>query len=77
LKLAVTPEGMPLAESEIEPSNPPEVVEVMVDVPLAPCWTETEVGLAVRVKAGVAPATVSEMVVEAVSPPPFPVTVIV
>ena len=37
LKLAVTPEGKPLADSAIAPSNPPEAVAVIVDVPWPPC----------------------------------------
>lgn len=76
LKLAVTPEGMPLADKAMELLYPPETAAVMVDVPLDPCWTLTEVGLAVSVKLGVEPEeTVRETVVVCVTPPPVPVMV--
>jgi hypothetical protein len=77
LKPAVTPEGRPLADRAMALLNPPEMAAVILDVPLAPCCAVTEVGLAVRVKLGVAAEeTVSETVVVSVSPPPVPVTVI-
>ena len=76
LKLAVTPEGMPLADRAMELLYPPETAAVMVDVPLDPCCTVTEPGLAVSVKLGVEPEdTVSEIGVVCVTPPPVPVTV--
>lgn len=78
LKVAVTPVGIPLADSAIAELNPPETAVVTVELPLAPCTTETEVGEAASVKAGTgADVTVSEMVAECVIPPPVPVTVIV
>jgi hypothetical protein len=59
-------------------SNPPEIAAVMVEVPLDPAWTVTELGLGVSVKLGVLPVeTVSETVVVWVSPPPVPVMVTV
>jgi hypothetical protein len=50
----------------------------MVELPLLPCATETDVGEAEIVKAGVLDeVTVSETVVVCVIPSPVPVTVIV
>lgn len=78
LKVAVTPVGWPLADNATAELNPPETVVVIVELPLLPCTTETEVGEAERVNAGVAAAvTVSEIVAVCISPPPEPVTVIV
>jgi hypothetical protein len=78
LKLTVTPVGCPLADSATAELKPPETVVVMVELPLLPCTTETEVGEAASVNAGVAVAvTVSETVAVWVRPPPVPVTVIV
>lgn len=77
-KVAVTPAGVPLADMAMALSKPPEIAAVMVDVPFDPSATESEVGLAVRVKPGVLPVeTVSETVVVWVTPPPTPVTVMV
>lgn len=77
LKVAVTPVGRPLADSATAELNPPETVVVMVDVPLLPCATDTEVGEAASVKAGVAAAvTVSETVAVCVMLSPVPVIVI-
>jgi len=53
LKLTVTPAGWPLAVKAIAASNPPETAVVIVEVPLLPTTTETEVGEAESVKAGV------------------------
>ena len=50
LKVGVTPVGCPLADKAMDESKPPVTAEVMVDVPLAPCATETELGEADRVK---------------------------
>ena len=55
--------------------KPFETVVVIVLVPLAPCWTETEVGEAEIAKAG--ESTVRVTVEVCVMPPPAPVTVIV
>jgi hypothetical protein len=77
LKLAVTPVGAPDADRAIAELKPPETAVVMVEAPLLPCTTETEVGEAVSVKAGLATAvTVSEIAADSVRPPPVPVTVI-
>ena len=50
LKLTVTPDGWPLALSEIAELNPPVTELVMVEVPALPCTTETELGEADRLK---------------------------
>ena len=61
LNPTVTPDGWPLAESAIAELKPPETVVVTVELPLLPSFTDTEVGKAASVKAGVAAAaTVSE-----------------
>jgi hypothetical protein len=77
LKLTVTPEGAPLDDREIALLSPPEMLDVMVEVPLDPCSTVTELGLAVNVKLGEEPEeTVSESMVVWVWPPPAPRMVI-
>lgn len=76
LKEAVTPVGIPVADNAIAELKPPETVVVMVDVPLLPAVTETEVGEAASVKAGVAAAvTVNETDVVWVMLSPEPVMV--
>jgi hypothetical protein len=76
LKLTVTPVGWPLADKLIVLLKPPETAVVIVDVPLLPCATETEVGEAEIVKAGTGTVvTVSETVVVSVMEPEAPVTV--
>lgn len=52
LKLTVTPLGCPLAESEIAELKPPLTEVLMVEVPLLPCSTETELGEAEMENAG-------------------------
>ena len=52
LKVTVTPDGWPVADKAMAELKPPETAVVMVDVPLLPCATETEVGEAERVKLG-------------------------
>ncbi len=77
LKLTVTPVGAPLELNATAELNPPETEVVTVDDPLFPATTETDVGEAASVNAGVAVAvTVSETVVDFASPPPVPVSVI-
>ena len=44
LKVTVTPDGWPEAESEIDELKLPEAAVVIVEVPLLPWTTETEVG---------------------------------
>ena len=53
LKETVTPVGWPVADKATAESNPPETVVVMVEVPLFPTTTETDVGEAASVNAGV------------------------
>ena len=77
LNATVTPVGWPLAVSAIAESKPPETAVVTVEVPLPPCTTETAVGAAESVKAGLAEAvTVNDTEAVCVRPPPVPVTVI-
>lgn len=52
LKVTVTPEGWPEAESVTAESNPPVTVLVMVEPPELPACTETEPGDAESVKPG-------------------------
>jgi hypothetical protein len=78
LKPAVTPEGNPLADSEIAELNPPLTVVEMVVVPELPWATDRLAGEALTAKSGAAGAlTVSEMVVVWVTLPPLAVTVMV
>ena len=53
LKLAVTPAGSPLAESDTAELKPPETVVETVVVFVPPCATETVVGDALTAKFGV------------------------
>jgi hypothetical protein len=77
LNAAVTPVGRPDADKETAELKPPETVVLIVEFPLLPCTTETAVGEADSVNAGVAAAvTVSVTVAVCVIPPPVPVTVI-
>lgn len=76
LKAAVTPEGKPLAERATALLNPPETADVIVVVPVPPCETLTDDGLAERMKVAL-DVMVSETVVVWVRPPPVPVTVTV
>ena len=75
LKLTVTPVGWPEADSPIAELNPPETAVVIVDLPLEPWATESELGDGVMVKFGPI-ITVKVTVVLCVMPPPVPVTVI-
>jgi hypothetical protein len=78
LKAAVTPLGRPETDSTIAELNPPETAAVMVEVPVLPCATETDVGEAASVNAGTgAEVTVSEMVAVCVMLSPVPLTVMV
>ncbi len=67
LKLTVTPVGWPDAVSAIAELNPPDTAVVIVEVPLLPCTTETEVGEAEMVKFGVGVPDASALI----SPDPF------
>lgn len=53
LKPTVTPVGAPVEVSAMAELNPPETAVVIVEVPLLPTTTETDVGDAEMVKAGV------------------------
>jgi hypothetical protein len=59
LKLTVTPLGWPLALNTTAVLNPPVTVLVMLEVPDAPCLTETVEGLAERLKPDVVPPPAS------------------
>jgi hypothetical protein len=50
LNIMVTPVGWPVADRAIGESKPPEAVIVIVDAPLLPGTTDTEVGKAEMVK---------------------------
>lgn len=63
LKLAVTPEGKPEAESEIAELNPPAGVSVMVLLEELPWLMLTEAGEAATMKSGVACFHTSDMAV--------------
>jgi hypothetical protein len=78
LKLAVTPDGIPVADNAIGESNPPETVVDTVALPLEPWFTDWEVGDTEMVKLGVSAAlTVSETVVVSMVVPAVPLTVMV
>jgi hypothetical protein len=75
LKLTVTPDGWPDADKLIAESKPPETAVVIVEEPLLPCFTETEVGEADMVNDGLPPVPVPVRAV--ISPAwglPHPVT---
>jgi len=64
LKLAVTPEGKPEAESDTAELNPPLIAVEIVLLAVPPCVTDTLAGEALNVKFGVAAAfTVTATVV--------------
>jgi len=74
LKLTVTPAGCPLATGVRAVSLGSGVMlSVIVEVPLLPGATESEAGEAERLKF----SSISVKVVEEVTPPPVPVTVMV
>ena len=78
LKVAVTPVGWPDAVNATAESKPPETAVVIVELPLAPCATETDVGEAAIVNAGTgAEVTVRETVAVWVMLSPVPLTVMV
>lgn len=67
LKLTVTPLGWPLALKLTAESKPPEMLEVIVDVPWLPCTTETDPGEADSVTLGLVDVGASALI----SPVPF------
>jgi hypothetical protein len=78
LKVAVTPEGWPLADREIAESKPPAMAAVMVDWPDPPGATVTAAGAADKVKLGTPPETIVRLTpAVAVTPPPVALIVIV
>ena len=78
LKLALTPDGTPVAVKAIAESNPPETVVVTTAYPLWPRSRYPEVGETEMVKLPAATVvTVSETVVVSVVLPDAPVTVMV
>ena len=74
LKVTVTPVGWPVAESATAESNPPEIVVVIVELPLLPSATETEAGEAAMVNAGLAVVGASVLINAAPLGLPHPVT---
>jgi hypothetical protein len=77
LKLAVTPDGRPLADKATAESKPPETAVVIVELPELPLDTVSEVGEALMVKLALAGAVTVRVTVDVcVTPPPVPVTVI-
>jgi hypothetical protein len=76
-KLTVTPAGWPVADKATAELNPPEMATPIVEVPLLPRPTVTELGEDEMVKSGVAAGfTVNVTEVVCIRPPPDPVTVI-
>src|SRR5579859_7815529 len=71
LKVTVTPEGWPEADNTTGVLKPPVVVLVMVEVPVAPCATETEFGEAERLKPLVPPEMVTAVAADGM---PFAIT---
>ena len=76
MKVAVSPEGKPLADSEIALLKPPETAAVIVEFPVPPSATVTDVGFAASEKLGLL-VTVRVTPVVSVNPPPVPVIVMV
>jgi hypothetical protein len=76
LKLAVTPDGRPLADKDTALPKPPAAALVMVEVPELPAFTLTDAGLAESEKLGAVPLVIVRlMVAVSVKPPPAPVMV--
>lgn len=74
LKLTVTPAGAPDAVRATAELNPPEIAVVMAEVPLLPWVTETAVGEAEMVKAGVCVVDPVSAAIRPASGLPHPVT---
>lgn len=74
LKLAVTPEGNPEADSVTAASKPSTTVELIVEAALLPLTTETEFGEAASVKLGVCVEEPASALISPVFGLPHPVT---
>lgn len=74
LKPTVTPAGIPEAVRATAELNPPETAVVMVEVPLLPWTTETAVGEAEIVKAGVGVEDPASALISSAVGLPQPVT---
>lgn len=74
LKLTVTPAGWPVADKKTAELKPPDTAVVIVDEPLLPWTTETELGEAEMVKFGVAEVGASALIRPAPFGLPQPVT---
>jgi hypothetical protein len=78
LKVPVTPDGTPVADSATGESNPPDAVTVTTAYPLCPWYRYPEVGeTEIENVPFVAEVTVKETFAVCVMPPPVPVTVMV
>ena len=78
LKLTVVPDGWPAALKAIDCADPLVTAVLIVDVPLAPWLTESELGLAeIEKSSGGGVVTVSGTSTVCVALEPVPVTVIV
>jgi hypothetical protein len=78
LKLAVTPEGRPLADNATALLNPPAATLVIAEVPELPAFTLSDAGLAESAKLAVVPLVIVRlMAAVSVKPPPAPVMVTV
>jgi hypothetical protein len=74
LKLTVTPVGWPDADKATAESKPFKMAVLIVDVPLLPCTTETELGEAEREKLGDVGTPISALIRLAPFMLPQPVT---
>ena len=59
VKVIVTPDGAPVADNAMDELKPPETFVVIVTLPECPRLTVSEVGEALMVKSGLAPAVVT------------------
>ena len=78
LKLTVVPDGWPAALNAIDCAELFVIAVLIVDVPLEPCTTESELGLAeIEKSSGGGVVTVNATSTVCVALAPVPVTVIV
>jgi len=59
VKVIVTPDGAPVADNAMDELKPPENFVVIVKLPECPRLTVSELGEALMVKSGLAPAVVT------------------